>query len=312
MQQTDSLKNVLRTYLRRLTNLSGNNRSLFLTRLYADQLMDVHELNHLNGLKSFEIVNALIAGKDIRLCPVLDSRVPASNEASKKLKKLQRADRFLFEERGSYDLHVGWPFLRGKLSDGTPIRCPLLFFPVTIVQENNSWYLHPRPQAGITFNKSFLLAYSFYNKVKLDEELLDTNFEDFAVDSTVFRTQLYQLLKEKLELNFNSDNFRDELITFKTYKKEEFDKEHRNGELKLFPEAVLGIFPQAGSQLVPDYLHLIENDSIADLEDFFLDKNINEQESVPATITNAVKEEKIYTPFTLDAYQEAAIRAVKS
>ena len=142
----------------------------------------------------------------------------ANNEVSRKVKKLQRIDHFLFEERGSYDLHVGWPFVRGKFADGTAVRCPLLFFPVSIVQENSSWYLHVRPQAGITFNKSFLLAYAFYNKIKLDEELLDTNFEDFNVDSTVFRTQLYQLLKEKLEINFNADNFRDELISFQTVK----------------------------------------------------------------------------------------------
>ena len=304
------MKNILRTYLRRLTNLSGNNRSLLLLRLAADQLMDLHETTFLNGLTSFEAIRALINSRNVKLCQVLDSRLEANNEVSKKLKKLQRTDHFLFEERGSYDLHVGWPFVRGKFSDGTAVRCPLLFFPVTIVQENNSWFLHPRPQAGITFNKSFLLAYSFYNKVKLEEELLETNFEDFAVDSTVFRTQLYQLLKDKLELNFNSDNFRDELIPFKTYKKDEFDKEHRNGELKLFPEAVLGIFPQAGSQLVPDYLNLIENSTVKDLEEFFVEKNVEHVE--PKHGLPAVKEEKIYTPFNLDAYQENAIRAVKN
>ena len=310
MQIKDSVKNVLRTYLRRLTNLSGNNRSLFLLRLYADQLMDLHELNHLNSLKSFEIINALISGKDIRLCQVLDSRVESSNEASRKLKKLQRADRFLFEERGSNDLHVGWPFLRGKFSDGTPVRCPLMFFPVSIVQENNAWYLQARPQAGITFNKSFLLAYSFYNKVKLEEDLLEASFEDFNVDSTVFRTELYQLIKDKIEINFNADNFRDELVPFKAFKRQEFEETHRNGELKLFPEAVLGIFPQAGSQLVPDYLQLLENDSIKDLEQFFLDKNISVSETAQP-VASQIKEEKLYTPFMLDAYQEDAIKAVK-
>jgi hypothetical protein len=311
MQQTDSVKNVLRTYLRRLTNLSGNNRSLFLTRLYADQLMDLHEFNQLNSLKSFEIINALIAGKDIRLCQVLDSRVQANNEASKKLKKLQRTDRFLFEERGSNDLHVGWPFLRGKLADGTPIRCPLLFFPVTIIQENNAWYLHPRPQAGITFNKSFLLAYSFYNKVKLEEELLDHSFEDFNIDSTVFRTELYQLIKDKIEINFNADNFRDELSAFKIFKHQEFEENHRNGEIKLFPEAVLGIFPQAGSQLVPDYLQLIGSETIKDLEQFFIDKKLDDGQTNATPVEKHIREEKLYTPFTLDAYQENAIRAVK-
>lgn len=305
-------KNILRTYLRRLTNLSGNNRSLLLLKLAADQLMDMHELNHLNGLPSFEIIKALIGSRNMKLCSVLDSRVEHNNEAGKKIKKLQRTDHMLFEERGSYDLHVGWPFVRGKFTDGTLVRCPLLFFPVSIIQENNNWYLLPRSQAGVTFNKSFLLAYSFYNKVKLEEELFETNFEDFNIDSTVFRTQLYQLLKEKLEINFNPDNFQDELIGFKEYKKAEFDTVHKNGEIKLFPEAVLGIFPQAGSQLVPDYMNLIEGSSILDLEDFFITKNITPEELSHLPANHPVKEEKIYTPFSLDAYQENAIRAIKN
>lgn len=306
MQEITS-KNILRSYLRRLTNLSGNNRSLYLLRLYADQLMDLHELNQLNGLKSFEIINALIAGKDVRLCSVLDSRMEAVNEASKKLKKLQRTDQFLFEERGSNDLHVGWPFIRGKFADGTPVRCPLLFFPVSVTQENNAWYLNPRQHAGVTLNKSFLLAYSYYNKVKIDEELLETNFEDFNIDSTVFRTELYQHLKDKVEINFNADNFRDELTAFKIFKRSDFESSHKNGELKLYPEAVLGMFPQAGSQLVPDYLQLLNSDNTQDLEQFFEGK-IFEDTDAPSA---GVKEEKLFTPFTLDAYQENAIKTVK-
>jgi hypothetical protein len=311
---TNPVKNILQSYLRRLTNLSGNNRSLLLLRLYAEQLMDLHEVNHLNGLPSFEVVKALIGGKTIKLCQVLDSRVESNNEVSKKLKKIQRADSFLFEERGSYDLHIGWPFVRGKFSDGTLVRCPLLFFPVSLVQENNGWYLHLRQQAGITLNKSFLLAYAFYNKVTVEEDMLDTSFEDFNPDSTVFRTQLYQLLKEKIEINFNPDNFRDELIPFQQFKKEEFDQKHRNGELKLFPEAVLGLFPQAGSQLVPDYLKLLEENNILDLEEFFIKKNTHEDETgiEKLLINQALKEEKLHTPFTIDAYQENAIKAVKA
>src|SRR5688572_24295374 len=200
-------KDILRSYLRRLTNLTGNNRSLLLLRLSAEQLVDLHELSFLNGERSFGIINALIAGKAKKLCPVLDSRVEASNEVSKKLKKLQRIDQFLFEERGSNDLHVGWPFVQGKFADGTLVRCPLMFFPVMIMQTGQHWHLEPRADAGITFNKSFLLAYAYYNHVKLDESLIDFSFEDFDTDSTVFRTQVYQLIKDKLEVNFNPDNF---------------------------------------------------------------------------------------------------------
>ena len=57
------VKNILPSYLRRLTNLSGNNRSLLLLRLHAEQLIDVHTLSFLNGEPSFELIKALIANK---------------------------------------------------------------------------------------------------------------------------------------------------------------------------------------------------------------------------------------------------------
>src|SRR6187551_1747968 len=207
---TEPAKNVLADYLRRLTNLSGNSRSLLLPRLPGEQLIDVKEFGHLNGEPAFSIINALIAGQSSKLCQVLDSRLEANNVSSGKLKQLQRIERFIFDETGSRDLHIGWPFVRGKFMDGTLIRCPLLFFPVTLVADGQHWVLQPRKDAGITLNKSFLLAFSFFNDVKLDEDLLDTSFEEFDTDSTVFRTQLYQLLKDKIEINFNSANFQDE------------------------------------------------------------------------------------------------------
>src|SRR6267154_2559548 len=110
--QPERTKKLLKHYLRRLTNLSGNNRSLFLGRLTSDQFLDLHETSQLNREKSFSIVESIIAEKKKIICLVVDARMEASNEVSKKLKKLQRLDHFLFEERGSKDLHLGWPFVR--------------------------------------------------------------------------------------------------------------------------------------------------------------------------------------------------------
>lgn len=307
---SESIK-IFQTYLRRLTNLSGTNRSLLLLRLASDQVLDLQKLSYLNGEKSFEIIKALIAGKSKIICPVLDSRMEAANEVSRKLKRLQRIDKFIFDERGSTDLHVGWPIIRGKFLDGTLVRCPILYFPVQLEHNSNQWILSIRKDAGITFNKSFLLAHSFYNKVKLDEELLDTNFDEFDTDSIAFRTQLYELVKDKIEINFNSDTFTDELSAYQEFSKEEFEKAHHLGELKLFPEAALGIFPQAGSQLVPDYLNLIEDQSFNTLEDFFTPRSKEAPESSERW-SSAVKEENIYSPFPLDAYQENALRIVKA
>ncbi len=304
---------VLNTYLRRLTNLSANNRSIYLPRINSDQFIDLQVLSQLNGEKSFGIIESLIAGKIKKICPVVDSRMETSNEASRKIKRLQRQDQMIFEERGSKDLHVGWPFARGKFSDGTFVSCPLLFIPIELKQEKGNWLVAPREDADITFNKSFLLAYSFYNKIQVEEFLLDETFEETDKDSTVFRTALYQLLqKSSIDIHFNPDNYRDELSFFKTFTQPEFDEQHGNGELKLFPEAVMGIFPQAGSYLVPDYVELIENRKIESLEEFFMSKNQADQQSLLfSNFIPFVKEEKLLTGYAVDAWQENILKATK-
>lgn len=304
-------KHLLRNFLRRLTNLSGRNRSLFLPRLYAGQLIDIQELSFLKGKTAFTVIQNLIAGKSTVICAEIDSRMAASNETSRKLKLLQRTDRFLFEEKGSRDLHVGWPFVHGKFNDGTLVRCPLLFFPVELALENGQWVLHPRTGVTASFNKTFLLAYAHYNKVSTSEDLMEEDFEDFNRDPTVFRSELYQLLqKNNFEVNFNPDNFRDELVPFTPFKKDELDARLGSGQLKLFPEAVVGIFPQAGSSLVPDYADLIENDRIKDLEDFFYQRSAKNQPP-QANYLSDVREEKVYSVFPMDAWQENALKGAK-
>ncbi len=306
---------VLKSYLKRLTNLSGNNRSLMLRRLSADQFLDLYALNFITESGAFDILEHLIGGRKKVLCPLMDSRHEDTNVVSRKLKKLQRVDRFIQEERGSKDLYVGWPFVKGKFSDGTPARCPVLFFPVTLELKKDHWMLVPRVEEGVTFNKSFFLAYSHYNGIALTDDFLDRTFEDFDDDSTVFRTSLYQLLKESpVEINFNQENFQDDLHPFREYKKAEFEDAHANGELKMFPEAVLGIFPQAGSQLVPDYIRLIEDKSIQDIDDFFAARTLTEPEDHSGlrkfSFLDTVDEEKMITPFKMDAHQENALKAI--
>jgi AAA domain len=309
---SDKTKKLLTNYLRKLTNLSGSNRSIFLPRINSDQFIDVQLLSQFNGEKAFGIIEALIAEKQKVICPVLDARMEMATEASKKLKKLQRIDNFIFEERGSRDLHVGWPFVRGKFADGTCVNGPLLFFPVELMMEKEKWILCPRADGEISFNKSFLLGYSFYNNVKTEEEILDETFEGVERDSMVFRTQLYQLLqKAKMEINFNADNYKDELQHFTPFTKVQFEEQHRNGELKLFPEAVLGIFSQAGSFLVPDYVQLLEQNSFADLEDFFAGRSPQKATSNSTNFLRQINEERVHSIFPMDCWQENALKASK-
>ena len=315
------MQQILQSYLRRLTNLSSNNRSLLLLRLSNEHFIDLNDFDFALDNSSFSILEGLIAQKaKIPLCSILDSRDGQANTLSKRLKKLQRQEQFIFEERGGKDLYVGWPFVRGKFMNDTVVRCPLMFFPVTLDTTTDKWQLVLRQNVNVTLNKSFLLAYAYFNEVKLDEELLERVFDDFDKDSRVFRTSLYELFKESnIELNFNQENFADRLFSFETFKKSDLENLPQ-GELKCYPEAVLGIFPQAGSYLVPDYVRLIEDNPLDSIEEFFVKRTAEEDKdeidlskhSESFRFLHRIREEQAFTPFEMDAFQENAIKAVKS
>ncbi len=307
------MRNVLKSYQKRLVNLSSNNKSLLLRKLLKGQYIDVHKFDFLQKESSFSIIKKLIEGKNkIPLTPLADSRDEQVNLVSRDLTRLERLNKFLFDEHGSKDLYVGWPFVRGKFSDGTHVHAPLLFFPVDLVKSDTKWSLTHRSDINVTLNKSFLLAYGYYNGVSIEEEMTERNLEDFDTDHLVFRTSLYQFFKEsQIEINFNSDNFADVLHSFSEFNKQDFEELHKNGELKLFPEAVLGIFPQSGSYLVPDYENMQKESIFSDLEDFFASKHSTSEEDTKYAFLNRVKEDVTYTPLKMDAYQENALKAAK-
>ncbi|MFD1819900.1 AAA domain-containing protein [Pseudarcicella hirudinis] len=305
------LKKILKSYQKRLTNLSSRNKSLLLLTLSSEQFLDVHELDFLQNTPSFELVEQLLAQKNtIQLCDVLDPRFEKVNEVSKRLRKISRTEKFIEEERGSEDLYIGYPFIKGKLLDGTLVRCPLLFFPVTLAQKSqktNQWILQRRDEP-VSLNRSFLLAYSHFNQVKISDAFLEQSFEDFPKNSLEFRTALYEFLKASpLEINFNQELFTNQLTHFEKSTRADLELSEKNGALKLFPQAVLGIFPQAGSFLVDDYELLIENlDNAPDIseEDLFSKFGIEKEEL-------NLREESLITPFQIDASQENALKNVK-
>ncbi|MGX5858311.1 AAA domain-containing protein [Dyadobacter jiangsuensis] len=314
------MSRILKAYLKRLTNLSTRNKSLLLTSLSAEQFLDFHDTDFLLSKPSIDVLKQVIQGANrVALCDVADPRFEKVNEASKRLRKIARTERFIEEERGSRDLYVGYPFVKGKLSDGTPIHAPLLFFPVTLRMDHEQWCLFERDDSAVALNQSFALAYGHFNEAKIPDEVLEKSFEDFPKDFLEFRTQLYEWLKSTpFKINFNQQLFEDKLVAFSSEKSSDLATNERNGELKLYPEAVLGIFPQAGSYLVPDYNRLM---GLEDTEGFKLplidlaeeteDEN-HLQPEPPVRETRQVREEDVLTPFPVDESQEEIILAVKS
>lgn len=308
---------VLRAFRRRLTNLSSRNRSLLLTSLPAGQFLDLHDVDFLLNKSSFTIIAELISRKSaISLCEVLDPRQERTNEFSRKIRRIDRTTRFIQEERGTEDLYVGWPFVRGKFMDGTVVHGPLLFFPVKIEQQGKFWKLLRRGDELAFLNPTLALAYGQFSQVRLPDDVVEKTVDDFDRDPLVFRTQLYEWLKvSPLELNFNPDLFTDTLHFFDGQSAKSLDQLERTGELKLYPEAVLGIFPQAGSFLVPDYDVLLERNGARDDEREPLSGDTGLPDVSFTSLDGSLfhqPEKQLHTPLPLDASQEAAIRAVKA
>jgi superfamily I DNA and/or RNA helicase len=300
------MKDILKNYRRRLLNLGSSNRALLLLRLSREMHLDVEGLDFLNSKPAFAVIDKLLSGKKkIALSPYADSRHAPVAPISRRLRYIQRKADMIFEERGSRELYMGWPFVRGKFSDGTAVRAPLLFFPVQLhINEAQEWEMVPDTSQPAQFNQSFLLAYAHYMGTPLAEPLTEFDLATLPNHPLEFRTQVYELLKEhQLAINVGREFFTDKLIPFRDYKKTEFEGDLKPGQLHLEQEAVLGIYPQAASYLLSDYDELLERDGLQQMEDLF---------TAPVeALVASTQAQHTFTVFDMDASQEAALQAVK-
>jgi len=298
------MEKIVKTYRKRLYDLTTGNRSLLFLRLSASQELDLSELHFIDQHPAFYCIEELLTEKkNIRISPVQEPRVEKVQVVSSSLKKIYRKLAQIYEERGLYECYVGWLFAEGKWKDGTPFRAPLLFFPVKLEVEGNYWVLK-REGRSIQLNKSLLLAFAHYHDLALPDEVLDQDFEDFSSDPLEFRTQIYEWLKQtKLEFLFSKEYFSNEIQPLKTYKRQEFEEVYSLGEMRICTNAVLGIFPQAGSTIAADYDVWAQQLTETSLENFFADRN-------QITQPNDPYKEDLMTPYSMDASQEYAIREV--
>jgi len=301
------MKSILKSYRHRLLNLSSSNKALLLLRLSSDLHLDVQELDFLNNMPAFSLIEkALSEAQKMVLGPYADSRYTPATPLSRSLRYIKRKAEMIFEERGSRELYLGWPFVHGRFADGTAVRCPLLFFPVQLqVNAARQWELLRDPTQAAQFNQSFLLAYAHYMNSPLAEPLLELDLHTLSQHPLEFRTQLYALLKEHgLAVHAGRELFADQLKGFREYKKADYEASCKPGQLFLEQEAVLGIFPQTASYVLADYDTLLAQDDLQQMEDLFAAKEIPSG----APMGQA---QHTFTAFALDAAQEAALQQVK-
>jgi len=300
------LKDVFQVYLNRLVDLSARNRSVFLPKLIASQMIDLKDFHFLNNHPSFFYITELLGRKkNIPLIHLADARDKNVNELSQRLKRLQQHIQLVEQETGEKNVFVGWPFVEGKLVNGQLIRAPLIFFPVSLIKDENSWYMGKKAGDRPFLNKAFLLGYAHAMGKELDKDWLEASMEDFSRDPREFRTQLYHYLNEGLTLNFSQELLEDKLDFFSDIDKAEFQKEQNTGILKLKPYAVLGQFSQKSSFLINDYeslLSSVHDDLESLLSDWFA---VDEAQS-------GRKDDNLYNTFPVDASQEEVMKAVRA
>ncbi|MFC4874764.1 AAA domain-containing protein [Negadavirga shengliensis] len=301
------LKDIFQVYFNRLIDLSSGNRSVFLPKIINSQMIDLKDFHFLNNHPAFFYITELVGRKrNVPLIQVLDSRDKNVNQLSVRLKRLHQNDRFAEEETGEKTLFVGWPFVEGKLINDQLIRCPLIFFPVSIVHEDNTWYLRKAIGEAPFINPTFLLAYSQAQGRPFDKEWLEQSLEDFSKDPIGFRTDLYHYLKNKVELNFGREIYQDKLEIFPEQSRAYFEESFKTGILKIQPYAVLGQFSQKSSSLMDDYKRLITESDHQTLEDLLSARFDHEtgEEKRP-------QENNLYNTFPMDASQEEVLKFVK-
>lgn len=300
-------RRTLHQYKLRLTNLSQSNRSLKLGRLSRHKDLDLTVASQAHKMTAGEMLSRIVAGRSVDLITTLSARDEKVNLLDRHLTRLYRQTETLYEETGSDDLFLGYPFVEGKFLNGAVARCPILLFPIRLVRNLSGkprWRLEVPKGESIQFNRTFFLAYEKFQQVRLPRSFWEEEI-DHQPDLQTLLNRLYEFLKQyDLALNFNSDLFQFEVVHFPDKLKMNLEA-LEVGKLKFYPHAVMGVFPQSDSALVRDYDFLEQEE-----EQFELDKFLQVRE--PEKVSKYIPENQRYFVTPVDQSQEEALLAVKN
>ena len=297
-------ESIFQTCRNRLVDLSSKNRSLYLPKAEGFGVVDLKELDFLNGENSFELIKKSISTKKpISLIPESDPRLAGVNSLSKTFSRLSFRDQLTQEETGEQSLFLGWPFIEGKLINGQVLRAPLLLLGVKLKLENGEWYLSKTDEWQ--WNPAFLLAYSHgYGKV-LDADFLNQELQELSTDTTEFRTELSKILNDNFSIQLSSSLFVDQLAQFPISQISVDSNQFQDGKLALKSYALLGLFAQKGSFLFSDYENLESKTGDLSLEELFTQYFANDE-----SLTTP-REDQLFPVFPLDASQENVMVKVR-
>ncbi|MFH0971401.1 MAG: AAA domain-containing protein [Candidatus Micrarchaeota archaeon] len=249
--QKVSVPKVLEVLRDQLTDVSKTNRSLHLSRLSMRLHFDLYELFNESKAEAQRLTDKIVARKPLRLVRVI---TPNEDDmtASYRLSHLQREADFIEKETGNYDVYIGYPFVEGEFGDGTHYKCPLVLFPVLIKKDYKKleFTAIPDEEREPILNKTFIIAYQKFNRVKFDPNY------DFEIDEGKDGYLFSSIAKcEELGMKFeNKDALEEAVMQY-----EPKSNRIKSTNIKIRKHAILGLFPQTSSTLLADYEELIKN-----------------------------------------------------
>jgi hypothetical protein len=294
---------IFQFYSNKLTDLSSRNKSLYIPKTEGNGVLDLQELDFLNGEAAFEILRKAIVGKKkIQLIPEVDPRLGEVNRISKLLSKIAFRDQLTEEETGDQSLFLAWPFLEGKMMNGKILRAPLLLLPCKLEKEAQNWVLVPTDNWQL--NSALVLAYSNGYQVKFDSEALQEQVQELPSDPIEFRIGLTKLLEANFPFQLSSTLFEDRIASFPNSQISVDSSKFQDGKIALKTYALLGQFAQKGNFLFRDYENLLTQDDSGSLEALFINHFHQEVGPVP-------REDQLFSVFPLDASQENVLLKVR-
>ena len=295
---------IFQFYGNKLTDLSSRNKSLYLPTAEGNAVIDLQELDFLNGEAAFEILRkAILGNKKIPLIPEVDPRLGEVNRISKTLSKIAFRDQLTQEETGDQSLFLGWPYLEGKMLNGQIIRAPLLLLPCRLDKKEQIWQLNPTGRWQV--NAALVLAYSHGYSVTFDADLLEERIQELPSDPTEFRTGLTKLIESNFPFQLSSSLFEDRIASFPNSQISVDSSKFQDGKISLKIYAVLGQFAQKGNFLFRDYENLAAQYGATSLEQLFEDHfQPKEQVAIP-------REDQLFPIFPMDASQENVLLKVR-
>ncbi|MCU0416228.1 MAG: AAA domain-containing protein [Cytophagaceae bacterium] len=294
------MKTILERFRKRLLDVTSSNRTVFHSRLTKSLDLDWHAVDYFKGASKESVSGFILrSNPTISILPVYNARSEEGQQLSNTLQHLFTKLRYLSEERGVYDLSIGYMYLQGRWKDGTSVRAPLILQPVRLEENQGKWILTKTDSPQ--WNEALGIAAGYFHAIPLDlSDWISLLDETNELNTIVFKTNLYeQLTQQGIDVRFASDYFTDTLLPFTSQTTTDWQKQFGAGELWIQSHAVLSIYPTSGSVLDKDYRTWLDLEIQDEIESFWLSKTL------PSTSGSST-----FLPFHTDAFQDEVLQTV--